>query len=159
MLHFRLLLAIVLTLATAEAAYAEIKITEAHYGAGILVVRGNVGAPGREVVLNGRVKKTSFRNGGFRFIVPGAAAGLHRPRRIRRRRGQRADRRLPAALRADGFSRVRRPTAHAPRAFQKRADRGRLFGRAGPTASAARRLFAATGRRRPVDLAAGHRHR
>ncbi len=70
MLHFRLLLAIVLTLAAAEAAYAEIKITEAHYGAGILVVRGNAGAPGREVVLNGRVKKTSFRNGGFRFIVP-----------------------------------------------------------------------------------------
>jgi hypothetical protein len=70
MLHFRLLLAVVLSFGAVAAAHAEIKITEARYAAGVLVVRGNVGAPGREVVLNGRVKKTSFRNGGFRFIVP-----------------------------------------------------------------------------------------
>ena len=63
------ILPITTVLATGGAARAELKIVEAEYKGGVLVVRGETSKPGQIITLDGRYQERTGRQGEFRFRV------------------------------------------------------------------------------------------
>jgi hypothetical protein len=66
----RLVLGLTVACLIASAADAEIRVSEAQYAGGILVVRGEVSEPGRTIVLNEKFTEKSDGKGWFVFRIP-----------------------------------------------------------------------------------------